>query len=418
MGIKMKVLQLTMHDNSGAGKAALRLHQGLANNKIDSTVLVSQRSTDIPNVKLPNNNSRILKFIESATIVRFIERMGVDKDDTFSIDFTPSLLDSDIQKIAPDLINLHWVGWEFIQIEYLKKINVPLVWTLHDMWAFTGGCHYSGECDRYTSSCGSCPQLHSTKDRDLSRWVWQRKARAWKNLNLTIVTPSRWLSQCAKASSLCQDMRIEVIPNGLDIQRYKPIDKHQARNLLGLPLDVRIILFGAVSATSAPRKGFKFLEQALQKLSQDLTIEPIELVIFGSSQPPNPPDLGFKVNYLGKLNDDITLALVYAAADVFVAPSVEDNLPNTIMESLACGTPCVSFQIGGMSDLIEHQQNGYLAKPFDIDDLAQGIGWVLADSERHQQLSDRSRRKVEHEFDSKLQAHRYTTLYEELINRS
>jgi glycosyltransferase involved in cell wall biosynthesis len=418
MGLEMKVLQLTMHDNSGAGKAALRLHHSLMNNQVNSTVLVSQRLTDIPNVKLPEKNSRILKFIESTSITKLLERRGVEEDNTFSINLMPSFLDADIRNIAPALINLHWVGWEFLQIEYFKRINVPIVWTLHDMWAFTGGCHYSGDCDHYIDKCGNCPQLNSTKDQDLSRWVWQRKVNAWKNLNLTIVTPSRWLARCAQASSLCQSMRIEVIPNGLNVQKYKPIDKQQARNLLGLPLNVRIILFGAVGATSAPRKGFKFLEQALHKLGQHSTIDQIELVVFGSSQPSNSPDLGFKVNYLGRLSDDITLALVYAAADVFVAPSIEDNLPNTVMESLACGTPCVSFQIGGMSDLIEHKQNGYLAKPFDVDDLAQGIAWVLADSERHQRLCDRSRAKVEHEFDSNLQAQRYTALYQELINRA
>ncbi len=412
----MKILQLTMHDNSGAGKAALRLHQGLIKNNINSIVLVSQRLTDISNVILANSNSRVYKLIESSIIRKFTDRLSVSKHDTFSINISPSFLDKDIQGIKPDLVNLHWVGWEFLQIEYLKKINVPLVWTLHDMWAFTGGCHYSGECDLYTKNCGTCPQLGSSKEQDLSRWVWQRKASAWKDLNLTIVTPSNWLARCVKNSSLCQDMRVEVIPAGLNIQRYKPIDKRQARSLLGMPVDVQIILFGALSATSAPRKGFHFLEMALLRLYQQSILDPIELVIFGSSQPINPPDLGFKTNYLGKLNDDITLALVYAAADVFVAPSVEDNLPNTVMESLACGTPCVSFQIGGMSDMIDHEQNGYLVKPFDIDDLAHGIAWVLADRERHQKLSDRARKKVESEFDSKLQTHRYATLYQELID--
>jgi glycosyltransferase involved in cell wall biosynthesis len=412
----MKILQLTMHDNSGAGKAALRLHQGLIKDKINSIVIVSHKLTDISNVILPNSNSRVCKFIESSIIRKFTDRLSVSKDNTFSINISPSFLDKDIKEMKPDLVNLHWVGWEFLQIEYLKKINVPLVWTLHDMWAFTGGCHYSGECDLYTKNCGTCPQLNSSKEQDLSRWVWQRKFNSWKDLNLTIVTPSKWLAECVKCSSLCQDMRIEIIPNGLNAQKYQPIDKRQARGLLGIPVDVQIILFGAVSATSAPRKGFHFLKLALQKLCQDLTLEPIELAIFGSSQPINPPDLGFKTNYLGKLNDDITLALVYAAADVFVAPSVEDNLPNTVMESLACGTPCVSFQIGGMSEMIEHERNGYLAKPFDIDDLSHGIAWVLADRERHQKLSDRARKKVESEFDSKLQTHRYATLYQKLID--
>lgn len=154
----------------------------------------------------------------------------------------------------------------------MKRLDLPLVWTCHDMWAFTGGCHYSGNCDRYTKSCGSCPQLHSGTDRDLSRWVWQRKHQAWKELNLTIVTPSKWLAECARNSSLCQGLRIEVIPNGLDTQIYKPINKQQARNILGLPLDAQIILFGAIGATSAPRKGFQLLKPDCE--SNDPTSHP------------------------------------------------------------------------------------------------------------------------------------------------
>lgn len=416
----MKILQLQMHENSGAGKAALRLHHGLLKKKIDSVVMVSQKSSDLASVLVPNKWSKLSKQVQQIIVDKFVARSGISRDDTFSVNFTPSLLDRDIKKVNPDLINLHWIGWEFLKIEDLKRLDLPLVWTFHDMWAFTGGCHYSGNCDRYTKSCGSCPQLHSSTDRDLSRWVWQRKYQAWKELNLTIVTPSKWLAECARNSSLCQGLRIEVIPNGLDTQIYKPINKQHARNILGLPLDAQIILFGAIGATSAPRKGFQLLKPALHKLSQNLnegTSAPkyrIELVIFGASEPINPPDLAFKTNYLGKLNDDITLTLVYAAADIFVAPSIEDNLPNTVLEALACGTPCVSFDIGGMSDLIEHQQNGYLAKPFDISDLANGIAWVLA-RERHQKLCDRAREKVE-QFTSQLQAERYATLYQELLH--
>jgi glycosyltransferase involved in cell wall biosynthesis len=232
---------------------------------------------------------------------------------------------------------------------------------------------------------------------------------------LTIVTPSRWLADCARKSSLFHDLRIEVIPNGLDSQRYKPVEQKLARDLLNLPQDKQLILFGAMKATSDRRKGFHLLLPALQKLSQIQGQDRIELVVFGASEPREPPDFGFKVNYLGRLNDDISLALVYAAADVFVVPSLEDNLPNTVMESLACGTPCVAFKIGGMPDMIEHGQNGYLAQPYEIEDLAKGIAWVLEDRERYGKLCDRDRQKVEQEFTLELQAHRYLSLYQELI---
>jgi glycosyltransferase involved in cell wall biosynthesis len=284
------------------------------------------------------------------------------------------------------------------------------------MWPFTGGCHYSGECDKYTQSCGHCPQLNSQQDGDISGWVWWRKAKAWKNLNLTIVTPSQWLADCARNSSLFQDLRIEVIANGLDIQRYKPIEKKIARHLLGLPQDKQLILFGAMTATSDNRKGFHLLLPAIKKLSQgEIWQHKLELVVFGASEPVNPPDFGLKTHYLGRLNDDISLALVYAAADIFVAPSLEDNLPNTVMEALACGTPSVAFKIGGMPDMIEHQENGYLAHPYDIEDLAQGIHWVLEDSERYQKLCDCAREKVVREFTLEIQASKYLKLYNEVL---
>ncbi|MBA3921988.1 MAG: glycosyltransferase, partial [Nostocaceae cyanobacterium] len=289
----------------------------------------------------------------------------------------------------------------------------PIVWTMHDMWVFTGGCHYSQACDRYTSSCGICPQINSSKNNDLSRSLLKRKA-AWSRLKLTLVSPSHWLAKCAHSSSLFKDFRVDVIPNGLDIKKYKPINRHLARDLLNLPQDKQLVLFGAVKATSDRRKGFHLLQPALQSLCQSGWSEKIELIVFGLSQPIQ-TDLGFKTRYLGRLNDDISLALVYAAADLFIAPSLEDNLPNTIMEALACGTPCIAFNIGGIPDLIEHQRNGYLAEPYNIEDLAQGISWVLENTDRHQKLSQRAREKVEQEFTLEIQAKRYAALFDEIV---
>jgi glycosyltransferase involved in cell wall biosynthesis len=334
---------------------------------------------------------------------------------TCSPQWLPDTISSKVPQLAPDLINLHWINAGYLQIETIAKFNKPIVWTLHDMWAFTGGCHYSQDCDRYTASCGTCPQLHSSKDWDLSRWVWQRKAKAWKNLNLMIVTPSSWLAKCAKSSSLFQDRRVEVIPYGLDTEKYRPINQQVARELLNLPKDKCLVLFGALSATGDHRKGFHLLQPALQDLSKSGWQDRLELVIFGSSQPENPPDLGFKSHYLGTLNDDIALALVYSAADVFVAPSVQDNLANTVLEAIACGTPCVAFRIGGMPDMIEHQENGYLAQPYKTEDLAQGIAWVIENNERQNKLSERAREKAQQEFTLKIQARRYLSLVSEIL---
>jgi glycosyltransferase involved in cell wall biosynthesis len=283
------------------------------------------------------------------------------------------------------------------------------------MWAFTGGCHYSQDCERYTASCGACVQLGSSKDRDLSRWVWQRKAKAWKNLNLTIVALSSWLAKCANSSSLFKAQRVEIIPNGLDIEIYRPINRKVARELLKLPQDKQILVFGSLKATGDKRKGFYLLQPALQELSKSGWKDKLELVIFGASQPENPPEFGFKAHYLGTLSDDLSLALVYSAADVFVVPSTQENLANTVMEAISCGIPCVAFNIGGMPDMIEHQENGYLAQPYKIEDLAQGIVWVLENQERYQKLSHRARKKAEQEFTLEIQAQRYLSLFTEIL---
>lgn len=340
------------------------------------------------------------------------------KETMFWPGWFPDQIHSKLVKLEPDVINLHWVCRGYMRIETLPQLNKPLVWTFHDMWAFTGGCNYSEECDRYRESCGNCPQLQSDKSWDLSRWVWNRKAKAWKNLNLTIVTPSQWLAQCVRSSSLFKDTRVEVIPNGIDTEKYRPIDRITARKLLQLPQDKHLILFGAMGATSDRRKGFHLLQPALQRLNQSGWSDRIELVVFGSSGSKDGTDLGFRCHYLGKLNDDLSLALVYAAADVFVAPSVQDNLPNTVLEAIACGTPCVAFNIGGMPDLIEHQKNGYLVPPYDIEELAEGIVWLLDNPERHEKLSYQAREKAQREFTLERQAQSYLSVFNDMVSPS
>jgi glycosyltransferase involved in cell wall biosynthesis len=382
-------------------------------------MLVKVKYSDDPNVIGSKANSGIAQATNGLRLTldqlprKFYSHNG--GTDYFSPHWLPDNINAKVAQINPNIINLHWVSSGYLQIETIAKFNKPIVWTLHDMWAFTGGCHYNQDCDRYTVSCGSCPQLGSSKDWDLSRWVWQRKAKAWKNLNLTIVALSSWLHKCASSSSLFKDLPIELIPNSLDTEIYRPINKQVARELLRLPQDKQLVLFGAIKSTSDKRKGFHLLQPALQELSQSAWQGRLELVIFGASQPENQPDLGFKCHYLGTLNDDLSLALAYSAADVFVLPSIQDNLPNTIMEAISCGTPSVAFNIGGMPDMIEHEKNGYLAQPYKIEDLAQGIAWVLENEERHQKLSYRAREKVEQEFTLEIQANRYLSLFNKIL---
>jgi glycosyltransferase involved in cell wall biosynthesis len=415
----MNVLLVSTYDiEGGAARAAYRLHQGLQGKGISSKMLVQDKSSNdvtvfAPKTRLQQGMARSRLTLDALPLKFYRKR----DSSTFSLQWLPDGIVPKIPQLEPDVINLHWIGEAFVQAETIAKFDKPLVWTLHDMWAFTGGCHYNQDCDRYTASCGACPQLGSSKDWDLSRWVWQRKSRAWKDLNLTIVSPSLWLAECARTSSLFKDVRVEVIPYGLDTEKYKPLNRQVARELLHLPQDKQLVLFGALKATSDQRKGFHLLQPALQDLSQSEWQDRLELVIFGSSAPEKPPDLGFKTHYLGTLSDDLSLALVYSAADVFVLPSTQDNLPNTVLEAIACGTPCVAFNIGGMPDMIEHQKNGYLAQPYKIEDLAQGIAWVLENKERHRKLGDRAREKAEQEFTLEIQARRYLSLFTEILSR-
>jgi glycosyltransferase involved in cell wall biosynthesis len=302
-----------------------------------------------------------------------------------------------------------------MRLETLRQFKIPMVWTMHDSWPFTGGCYVPFDCTRYRESCGRCPVLRSSEENDLSRRVWRRKQRSWQGLDLTLIAPSRWMAECARASSLFHNSRIEVIPNAIDVGRFKPVHKGTAREILSLPQDKKLILFGAKSATRDRNKGFHLLAQALHELAGRIEKDTAEVIVFGSSEPEQSSELNLKTHFQGWVNDDISLALIYAAADVFVFPSIQESLGYTAMEAMACGTTCVAFDQGGVPDLIEHQQNGYLAKPYEPSDLAQGIAWVLEDNERRNELGIRARQKVEREFTLKNIAEQHLTLYRELL---
>ncbi|MCC0179335.1 glycosyltransferase family 4 protein [Waterburya agarophytonicola K14] len=417
----MKVLILSISDlGGGAARAAYRLHQGLLAAGVDSQMLVQNKVSGDSTVIAPKSkvNRGIAAIKPALDGIPFA--LHRDRDPTiniYSAQWLPNKIVDRINQINPDIINLHWVCGGFVPIEALKKINKPLVWTLHDMWAFTGGCHYSGKCDRYQDSCGACPQLGSSRNWDLSRWIWQRKAKAWQDLNLTIITPSQWLAEAAKSSSLFSNISTKVIGNGIDPQIYQPHPQELARKILNLPLDRKIILFGALDSTQDRRKGFSLLLSALQELQSLESSEVIELVIFGASAPSVPIDFGFQARYVGKLNDDISLSLLYGAADVFVAPSIQDNLPNTILEAIFCGTPCAAFNIGGIPDMVQHQHNGYLAQPFLPEDLARGIHWILKDPARYQELAAKSRDKAISEFALDRQSQKYLRVFHDLCSK-
>jgi glycosyltransferase involved in cell wall biosynthesis len=332
--------------------------------------------------------------------------------------FAPALLPGTAWRRAnrtnADIIHLHWITKAFVGINDIPRLNAPIVWTLHDMWPFTGGCHYDLECGRYTTGCGRCPVLGSKKTGDLSAQLLSRKRKAWQELNLTIVSPSKWLADCARKSELLHDFRTEVIPNGIDLVHFRPFPKAEARAALSINPVKKIILFGAMSPTDDSRKGFTQLQAALQILAEKNS--GASLVIFGAPQPDTAPEGILPTQYIGQLESDQDLARLYSAADVFVAPSAQDNLPNTIMEALACGTPCVAFQVGGIPDMIHHTSNGYLAAPGDSEDLARGIDWVLEDTYRWNRMSENARSTTVENYNLADIAGRYKALYSEILD--
>lgn len=258
--------------------------------------------------------------------------------------------------------------------------------------------------------------IGSDSKNDVSHKVWQKKKKEWDDLdNMTIVTPSRWLADCAKNSSLFSKKRVEVIPYGLDLEKFKPVDRKLSRELLGIPNDKKVILFGALSPES-PRKGYKYLESAIEKLEKSSIKEKIEIAVFGGSR--DSQILGnttIPIRHLGRFSDDLSLAVIYSASDLFIAPSTEDNLPNTVLESMACGTPVVAFSIGGMTDMIDHKINGFLADPFDSEQLAKGVEWMLQDTDRCFNYSEKAREKAEKEYALETQAYNYIDLYKEIV---
>ncbi|MBW2067132.1 MAG: glycosyltransferase, partial [Deltaproteobacteria bacterium] len=296
-------------------------------------------------------------------------------------------------------------------IGLILRLGKPVVWRLSDMWPFTGGCHYSGGCLRYEASCGRCPLLGSRREYDLSRIVWSSKRRYWDTRNLTVVSPSQWLADCASRSALFREARVEVIPTGVDTTLFRPVPRRRARSLLGLPQDKDLVLFGAADSMGDPRKGGQFLQEIFEVLRAGARVDSMCLVAFGTWVPPK--DVGVETIAVGTLWDEPSLAILYSACDVFVAPYMEDNLPNTIIESLSCGTPCVAFRVGGIPELIAHRENGYLAPPFDTGEMAQGIRFVL-DSD-YQALRRRTRRKAERDLSLKRCAESYVSLFSELL---
>lgn len=411
----MRVMLLnTFESVGGAARATSRLHRGLLDIGIESRLLVQNRTSGDPTVIGPQSDFQRAAAIFKPRLDRLPLSLYPRREQTYwGNNWIPHSPLRDIKEFSPDLVHLHWISGGFFPLRHLRSFSMPLLWTLHDSWAFTGGCNLPGDCDRFTSGCGHCPQLHSGRENDLSRRNWDGKKNAYPE-RMIIVVPSRWLKTCAQRSQLLRNHRIEIIPNGINTSTFKPLNKTFARQVLNLPLQTRLIAFGAMNATSDKNKGFHYLQEALRQTAHR-GLKDVMAIVFGSSRPPASPDLGIPVRYLGEIKDDYSLALLYSAVDVVLLPSMNENLPNVVLEALSCGTPCVAFNVGGVADLVEHEVNGYLASPLDSADLANGIQFVLSDSTRWHDLSNKSRNSVLVKFDISTVSRQYERLYQELI---
>jgi len=279
---------------------------------------------------------------------------------------------------------------------------------------FTGGCHFSTGCEAFSEQCRNCPQLGRSGDNDLSTEVFAHKQLAYEGKNLHIVTPSRWLTGEAKRSQLLAGAKsFQTIPNGLDLDLFSPQDKRAARASLGLPSSGVVLAFGADSVTNR-RKGFNELLAALSLINSKV---PLTGLIFGRGVIETPVPGLANLLQLGYVADAERQSLVYSAADIVVVPSLEDNLPNVGLEAMACGTPVVGFDIGGVPDYVRPGETGSLARPADPADLAHQLSWLIDHSEERLGRGRRARRMMEREFSQETQARAYIRLYEQLLGR-
>lgn len=404
----MKILHISHSDlNGGAARAAYRIHHALRSSGVDSTMWVNQAFAGDWTVEEPA--TRLSKSFASARphIVHLLARILRSHNTNIqSPAIFPSQWVSRINQSQADVVHLHWVAGEMLSIADIGRIEKPVVWTLHDMWAFCGAEHYTQD-SRWREGYRSDNRPSFEPGFDLNRWTWERKRKHWQR-QMHIVTPSHWLGDCARQSALMCEWPVSVIPNCLDIERWQPIHQTLARELLGMPADVPLLLFGAMGGARDPRKGFDLLTVALQHLHD--VIPGLEIFVFGQLAPRNTPDLGFPLHYTGHLHDDLSLCALYSAADVLVVPSRQDNLPNTVVEAQACGTPVVAFCTGGLPDIVADRVTGALAEPFDPLSLAAAIRWVLEDPQRRKQLGAAARSRAE----ELLAPERVSRMYEEL----
>lgn len=406
----MKIVHLNTTDNEGgAARAAYRLHSELVLRNIDSKMIVQYKKSVDNSVRGPDGivaklRSLLREEVDKLPLKRYYNR----DSEIFSPAWLPERRATQISRYDPDIVHLHWLGKGFMRPSTIGMLECPVVWTLHDMWPFTGGCHVANSCNKYETECGTCPHLASDKQNDLANSVWTRKETAWKDTDFNLVAPSQWMANCARDSTLFSKESITVIPNGLDVMSFRPRGSTKIRSQLDVDQNTDIICFG--TDHHASYKGFDLLVKSLQHVTE---LDSTEFVSFGPQHESEFPD-NIDVTHLGYLEND-SLQQLYSDADVVIVPSRVESFGQVASESLASGTPVVAFNSTGLKDVVSHKETGYLAEPYDPKDLADGVKWVLSNEERNNRLSQRARSVATDRFSIETVATKYQRLYEDIL---
>jgi len=421
--VDLKVVHLNTYDgNGGAGRACLRLSDALNENGVQSEVIVYYKFGKNSKVSCFTNGI-FAKAMAVFNIMaeRYLAKILVKAVKTpFSLQwFGKSIINHPKLKEA-DVIHLHWINHGFLTPKFLAELDElekPVVWTFHDSNAFTGGCHVRYTCENFHQQCGNCPVLRLSGKTDISNKNWLRKQKAYSEFNFHIVAPSNWMANSVKQSSLLGIRNVSVVPNTIEIDVFKPYVKAEAKQILKIPANHFVLMSGFMPSKNDKHKGTQYLIDALNELARrpEIPNEQIELVIFGNKDEKNMPEFPFKTTFLGTINKDEHLAKCYAAADAFITPSLEDNLPNTVMESLACATPVIAFKTGGIPDMVSHLQNGYLADYKSSADLADGIEWLFLHEDK-EAVQKEARRTILNRFAPAVIATQQEEIYQTLIN--
>lgn len=412
----MRVLIVnTSEQIGGAAIAANRLMEALKKNGVRAKMLVRDKQTDRLTVVRVRSNWRLPFAFLWERLVIYVSNM-FSKRNLFQVDIANTGTDvtklSDFQRA--DVIHLHWVNQGFLSLKSIEKImqsGKPVVITMHDQWYFTGICHYSDKCDRYKELCHDCEMMNGKLLGDWSRKVFERKAQIYKGSKLTFVGCSKWIADLARQSKLTEGHKVVNIPNAIDTMFFRPQYKTYARQQFQLPLDKKLLLFGSQRITDK-RKGFRLLVDALNIINvkyPDIAHD-VELVVVGGDSEKVREAVPFGVYTVSYVSEPEKMVALYNAIDVYVTPSLQDNLPNTIVESMACGIPCVGFNVGGIPEMIDHKENGYVAEYKNAADLAEGIVWTLTSN--YSTLSRNARVKAVDTYGEEAVAKKYIEVYE------